>query len=111
MTRLIAVILSSATILCTSDAAIAASCSGYNEIWKDMAIRLSNSKYMWATLSCDRNCFQMNSGSNEMNIIGNGTNCGNSMQGNWAINACGRSGNFTGDANGVLKEILSYCLR
>lgn len=111
MNRLILGAFLSVSILSASNTAIAASCSGYNEMWKDMAIRLNNGKYMWAELSCNRNCYSMVAGSNEMDINGTGTNCGDKMQGHWSVNACGRSGGFQGDADGVLKEILSYCSR
>lgn len=101
----------SAALIVTSTSAMAAQCSGYNEIWSNMAIRLTSGKYMWAKLSCNRNCYEMNVGSNDLNFVGVGTNCGDNMNGYWSVNACDRSKGVTNGPEEIIKEILYMCTR
>lgn len=77
-------------------------------LWEDMAIRLSNGNYMWATLDRNSDCYNISVDSNDTNISGVGLNC-REVDGYWSIRACG---GHAGSCRGGLVKLstkLSVC--
>ncbi|MGH1579180.1 hypothetical protein [Planktotalea sp.] len=81
-----------------------------DRLWENTAIRLGSGKYIWATLDRNNGCYNMNVGSNQTHIRGNGSNCSNDVNGYWSIRACGKSnGSFRGGSQSVINEVIRLC--
>lgn len=81
-----------------------------NTIWENSSIRLSNGKYMWAKVTADSSCYNLQAGGVDFELVGTGTNCSDRLHGNWTVYACGL-GPFSvnGGVNEVIQAILKRC--
>ena len=82
-----------------------------NRIWFDPSIKLSDGRTIWASLDRNNNCYTVSvgPGRNTSGISGYATNCGDKVEGHWALRGCGKDGNINADVAGVINWIVNRC--
>ncbi|EIY4763873.1 hypothetical protein NMS67_003679 [Vibrio cholerae] len=78
-------------------------------IWEDTNIKLSDGRYIWATVDYNGGCYNLFVGSSSSTeISGNASNCSSNINGYWSTHACGSN---LGGVNGGISEVINAILR